>query len=99
VDYFADAVNRFCGSARSPVRHWASVKKYRSWLARNCVNLARRIYQLEELGRFYRGYERLMEHWRSVLPQGVMLDVDYEGRSIAVRSDGGDPTKRCLGPC
>ena len=35
-------------------------------------------YDLSELGRFYCGYARLMEHWRSVLPEGVMLEVDYE---------------------
>jgi tetratricopeptide (TPR) repeat protein len=35
-------------------------------------------YDLAELGRFYRGYEKLMEHWRSVLPPGVMLEVRYE---------------------
>ncbi|HEX4144961.1 MAG TPA: tetratricopeptide repeat protein [Pirellulales bacterium] len=35
-------------------------------------------YDLTELGRHYRGYHKLMEHWRSVLPAGVMLDVVYE---------------------
>jgi tetratricopeptide (TPR) repeat protein len=35
-------------------------------------------YDLGELGRYYRGYEKLMAHWRRVLPQGVMLDVQYE---------------------
>lgn len=35
-------------------------------------------YELGELGRFYRAYERLMEHWRQVLPAGVMIDVRYE---------------------
>ena len=35
-------------------------------------------YELGELGRFYRGYERLMEHWRRVLPKEVMLEIDYE---------------------
>jgi hypothetical protein len=35
-------------------------------------------YDLGELGRYYRGYARLMEHWREVLPAGVMLDVQYE---------------------
>ena len=35
-------------------------------------------YDLGELGRFYRGYERLMGHWRRALPQGVMLEVNYE---------------------
>lgn len=35
-------------------------------------------YDLGELGRYYRRYERLMAHWRRVLPQGRMLDVRYE---------------------
>jgi tetratricopeptide (TPR) repeat protein len=35
-------------------------------------------YDLGELGRFYLAYERLMDHWRQVLPEGVMLDVQYE---------------------
>ncbi|HUZ73951.1 MAG TPA: tetratricopeptide repeat protein [Stellaceae bacterium] len=35
-------------------------------------------YDLGELGRYYRAYERLMEHWRRVLPEGVMLEVQYE---------------------
>jgi tetratricopeptide (TPR) repeat protein len=35
-------------------------------------------YDLGELARYYRGYAALMEHWRSVLPQGVMIEVQYE---------------------
>jgi tetratricopeptide (TPR) repeat protein len=35
-------------------------------------------YDLAELGRYYRAYETLMRHWRSVLPDGVMLEVRYE---------------------
>ena len=35
-------------------------------------------YDLGELGRYYRGYRSLMEHWRRALPEGVMLDVHYE---------------------
>ena len=35
-------------------------------------------YDLAELGRFYRYYEALMEHWRRVLPPDVMLEVQYE---------------------
>jgi Flp pilus assembly protein TadD len=35
-------------------------------------------YELGELGRYYRKYHELMEHWRRVLPPGVMLDVQYE---------------------
>lgn len=34
-------------------------------------------YDLEELGRFFRAYERLMVHWHAVLP-GQILDVCYE---------------------
>ncbi len=35
-------------------------------------------YDLGELGRYYRGYEKLMAHWSSILPGSVMLDVRYE---------------------
>jgi tetratricopeptide (TPR) repeat protein len=35
-------------------------------------------YDLGELGRYYRRYERLMAHWHSVLPQNKILDVQYE---------------------
>lgn len=33
---------------------------------------------LAKLGRFYRRYHALMEHWRNVLPEGTFLDVQYE---------------------
>ncbi len=35
-------------------------------------------YDLEELGRYYRRYRRLIDHWHAVLPAGTILDVDYE---------------------
>lgn len=35
-------------------------------------------YDLAELGRYYRRYQALMEHWRRVLPSGRILDVRYE---------------------
>ena len=35
-------------------------------------------YDLVELGRYYRAYEKLMAHWKSVLPPGRMLEVRYE---------------------
>jgi len=35
-------------------------------------------YDLGELGRYYRAYAALMEHWRGVLPPGRMLEVHYE---------------------
>ena len=33
---------------------------------------------LGEIGRYYRAYASLMEHWRAVLPPGALLDVQYE---------------------
>ena len=35
-------------------------------------------YDLGELGRFYRAYDALMVHWRRVLPDGAMFEVQYE---------------------
>jgi len=35
-------------------------------------------YDLGELGRYHRGCDALMQHWRGVLPPDVMLDVQYE---------------------
>jgi tetratricopeptide (TPR) repeat protein len=33
---------------------------------------------LDDLAHFYREYERLMDHWRRVLPEDVLLEVPYE---------------------
>jgi tetratricopeptide (TPR) repeat protein len=35
-------------------------------------------YDLGELGRYYRAYATMMEHWRGLVPPGAMLDVQYE---------------------
>jgi hypothetical protein len=35
-------------------------------------------YDLGELGRYYKRYERLMTHWRRILPPGRILDIRYE---------------------
>ncbi|TWB24991.1 tetratricopeptide repeat-containing sulfotransferase family protein [Nitrospirillum bahiense] len=35
-------------------------------------------YDLAELGQFYRAYERLMDHWRAVLPADRFIEVRYE---------------------
>ena len=35
-------------------------------------------FQLGELGRYHRAYERLMAHWRRLIPAEAILDVDYE---------------------
>ncbi len=35
-------------------------------------------YNLEALGRYYRAYEKLMEHWRNILPESRMFEIQYE---------------------
>jgi tetratricopeptide (TPR) repeat protein len=35
-------------------------------------------YDLGEVGRYHRAYQALMRHWRRVLPEGIMLEVQYE---------------------
>jgi len=35
-------------------------------------------YDLDELGRFHRSYQRLMDHWRRVLSPETFIEVDYE---------------------
>ena len=35
-------------------------------------------FELGELGRYHRAYDRLMVHWRELLPEGTLLEVDYE---------------------
>jgi tetratricopeptide (TPR) repeat protein len=52
-------------------------------------------YDLGELGRYYRAYATLMEHWRHVLPEGVMLEVRYE----AVVADIEQEARRLIAHC
>lgn len=35
-------------------------------------------YNLEKLARYYAGYFDLMAHWRTVLPEGRLIEIDYE---------------------
>ena len=35
-------------------------------------------YDLEDLAHYYRQYDRLMAHWRNVLPPNALLEVPYE---------------------
>jgi Tfp pilus assembly protein PilF len=35
-------------------------------------------YDLGELSAYYKGYRALMEHWRAVLPSGMVLEMRYE---------------------
>jgi tetratricopeptide (TPR) repeat protein len=51
-------------------------------------------YDLEDLGRYYVAYERLMSHWRALLPEGF-LDLDYE----ALVREQGEQSRRLLEWC
>ena len=35
-------------------------------------------YDPAELAAYFRGYRQLMEHWRAVLPSGLMMEMRYE---------------------
>ncbi len=52
-------------------------------------------YDLGELGRFYRAYDQLMAHWHDALPEGTVLDVQYED----VVADLEGQTRRMLEFC
>jgi len=52
-------------------------------------------YDLGELGRYYRAYAALMAHWRAVLPEGAMVEIDYE----ALVADFEPQTRRLLAAC
>jgi len=52
-------------------------------------------HNLGELGYYYRMYLRLMQHWREVLPDGVMIEVDYED----LVTDQEAQTRRLLDLC
>ena len=52
-------------------------------------------YDLGELGRYYKRYERLMAHWRRVLPPDRILDVQYE----KVTADLEDQARRIISHC
>jgi len=52
-------------------------------------------YDLAELGRYYRAYTRLMDHWRATTPPGAILEVQYE----ALVQDLEGEARRLLGYC
>jgi tetratricopeptide (TPR) repeat protein len=52
-------------------------------------------YELGELGRYYRAYERLMRHWQEVLPPDALLTIRYED----VVADLEGQTRRLLAHC
>lgn len=39
---------------------------------------------LEDLAHRYCQYRRVMAHWRAVLPDGIMLEIDYEDTVVDV---------------
>lgn len=52
-------------------------------------------YDLPELGRYYRGYATLMEHWRRVLPKGIILDMQYEDVVADLEGQARRPPTHC----
>ncbi len=52
-------------------------------------------FDLGELGRYYRAYERLMAHWRSVIPAESMIEVDYESLVADPRGEAARILARC----
>ena len=52
-------------------------------------------YDLRELGRYYRAYAGLMDHWHAVLPPGLILDVRYEELVSGLESQA----RRIIGYC
>ena len=52
-------------------------------------------YDLVELGRYFRRYQKLMQHWQRVLPQGRILNVHYED----VVSDLEGQARRMIAHC
>ena len=44
-------------------------------------------YDLDELGRYYLAYRRLVDHWRSTLPAQAYLEVRYESIVLNVEAE------------
>ncbi len=57
---------------RHPVDTCFAIYKY---LFKNAYPFS---YNLDELGDYFIGHHRLMEHWRKILPDGWMYDILYE---------------------
>jgi len=52
-------------------------------------------HNLGQLGYTYRMYQQLMQHWRKLLPAGVMYEMDYE--SLVANQEG--ETRKLLAEC
>ncbi|MEJ2529833.1 MAG: sulfotransferase, partial [Gammaproteobacteria bacterium] len=57
---------------RDPIDNCLSIFKH------DFTSLHKYAYDLKELGNYYLLYNDLMEHWRSSLPEGYVLDMVYE---------------------
>jgi hypothetical protein len=66
-----------------------------SCYARNFSTRVRYAFDLTELGLYYRAYESLMAHWRTVLPADRFIEVDYE----SVVSDLEHEARRMIAFC
>ena len=66
-----------------------------SCYARNFVEGVDFAYDLQELGRYHRAYQGLMDHWRRLLPAERFIEVDYE----AVVADLETEARRLIGSC
>jgi len=82
----------YCGLIRRALPHARIVQVRRSPLAA-CYAMYKTLfkdgypfsYQLDELGRYYVAYDRLMRHWAEKLP-GAILELRYEDLVKDVRS-------------
>jgi hypothetical protein len=52
-------------------------------------------YDLTELGQYYGCYERIMSHWRNLLPADTFLDVQYENLTQDLEAEA----KRLMAYC
>lgn len=52
-------------------------------------------YDLAELGRYYRAYQGLMEHWHKALPDGAILDIQYEDVVTDLRAQARRMLEHC----
>lgn len=59
------------------------------------ANAQQHSYDLREIGRYYAGYARLMEHWREVLPIGSFYELQYE----ALVTDKEEQIRRLIDYC
>ncbi len=52
-------------------------------------------YDLQEIGRYYKNYAALMDHWRKVLPPGSFYEIQYED----IIADAGGQSRALIDYC